>query len=149
MSIFKNLDEVFNKLDSINDVNNMMYDDCKWNSYDNIEWYKEILKEVLKDKPKRVVDIGSNLNQYGFLFENEDIEYIGIDICKMFTPLETDKVKFLHKDYLKVRDKYKDDVIISCLCVGYQVPIEEVKFKKLIVNSFDKNGNVSARVIEK
>ena len=142
--MYKNLDEVFKYLDRINNIEDMQYLDCKWHSYDNIEWYKEILKEVLKDKPKRVVDIGSNLNQYGFLFENEDIEYIGIDILKQFNPLITDKIKFLHSDYLKVRDEYKDDVIISCLCVGYQVPIEEVKFKKLIVNSLDKNGNVSA-----
>lgn len=102
----------------------------------SLEWYEAILEEVKKYKPKRVIDIGSNVNLYGYLFENEGIEYIGIDIdgdgCK---PIETDKIKFIKANYYDIRDDYKDDIIISCLCVGYLIPIEDVKCKKLIINS--------------
>lgn len=151
----KNLDDVFNYLDTINDVNNDIYLDCKWNSYDNEEWYKKILEKVLEDKPKRVIDIGSNLNQYGYLFANEDIEYIGIDndTCLpnkygLMQPLITNKIKFIQAPYESVKDYFKDDVIISCLCVGYLVPIEEVQCKRLIINDFDKNEKPIARVVK-
>ena len=42
-----NLDEVFTYLDKINDVENLQYLDSKWHSYDNLEWYKEILKKEI------------------------------------------------------------------------------------------------------
>lgn len=151
----KNLDDIFNYLDTINDVNNDIYLDCKWHSYDNEEWYKRILEKVLEDKPKRVIDIGSNLNQYGYLFANEEIEYIGIDnsTCLpneygLMQPLITDKIKFIQAPYEIVKDYFKDDVIISCLCVGYLVPIEEVKCKRLIINGFDKNRKAIAREVK-
>ena len=151
----KNLDDVFDYLDTINDVNNDIYLDCKWHSYDNEEWYKKILEKVLEDKPKRVIDIGSNLNQYGYLFANEDIEYIGIDNATclpnkygLMQPLITDKIKFIQASYEIVKDYFKNDVIISCLCVGYLVPIEEVQCKRLIVNGFDKNRKAIAMVVK-
>lgn len=151
----KNLDDVFNYLDIINDVNDDIYLDCKWHSYDNEEWYKRILEKVLEDKPKRVIDIGSNLNQYGYLFANEDIEYIGIDNATclpnkygLMQPLITDKIKFIQAPYEIVKDYFKDDVIISCLCVGYLVPIEEVQCKRLIINDFDKNRKAIAREVK-
>lgn len=151
----KNLDDVFNYLDIINDVNDDIYLDCKWHSYDNEEWYKRILEKVLEDKPKRVIDIGSNLNQYGYLFANEDIEYIGIDNATclpnkygLMQPLITDKIKFIQAPYEIVKDYFKNDVIISCLCVGYLVPIEEVQCKRLIINDFDKNRKAIAREVK-
>lgn len=152
----KNLDDVFNYLDKINDVDNNIYLDCKWHSYDNEKWYKKIFEKVLEDKPKRVIDVGSNLNQYGYLFANEDIEYIGIDNATyLFTkygttkPLITDKIKFIQADYKSVRDYFKDDVIISCLCIGYLVPIEIVRCKRLIINDLDRNGKPTAKEVHK
>lgn len=139
---FKKLKEVFEYLDTINNDKSMMYDDCRWNSYDSLEDYEDILKYVLEDKPKRVVDIGSNLNQFGYLFANEGIEYIGIDKSTtlpydgIMQPLITDKIKFVRADYKDVREHFKNDVIISNLCVGYEVPLKEVLCKKLIT----KNG---------
>lgn len=151
----KNLNDVFDYLDTINDVNNDIYLDCKWHSYDNEEWYKKILEKVLEDKPKRVIDVGSNLNQYGYLFANEDIEYIGIDNATclpnkygLMQPLITDKIKFIQASYEIVKDYFKDDVIISCLCVGYLVPIEEVQCKRLIINDLDEDGKPIARVVK-
>lgn len=151
----KNLNEVFAYLDTINDINNYIYLDCKCNSYDNEEWYKRILEKILEDKPKRVIDIGSNLNQYGYLFANEGIEYIGIDnsTCLpnefgLLQPLITDKIKFIQASYKEVKEYFKDDVIISCLCVGYLVPIEEVKCKRLIINGFDKKRKAIAKVVK-
>lgn len=148
--------ECIKKLDSINDRDNLMYDDCKWHSYDNLEWYELILKEVLKDKPERVIDIGSNLNQYGFLFENEGIEYIGIDKNTtvptkygIMQPIITEKIKYVQCDYNKVKDYFKDDIIISCLCVGYEVPLENVKYKKLIINDLDEDGNPIIKIYER
>ena len=102
--------------------------------------YEAILRKVLKDKPKRVVDVGCNLGLYGYLFANKGIEYIGIDLYK-YKRYETDKIKFIQANYLDVRDKFKDDVIISCLCIGYLIPVEEVKGKRLIVNGY--NGLVA------
>mgnify|MGYP005801883993 CR=1 FL=1 len=152
--MIKNLDEVFNLLDNINDINNTNYLDCKYHSYDNEEWYKRILEKVLENKPKRVIDIGSNLNQYGYLFANENIEYIGIDNATclpnkygIMQPLITDKIKFIQAPYERVSDYFKDDVVISCLCVGYLIPIEKVKFKRLIINDLDKNGKATAKEI--
>lgn len=98
------------------------------------EWYEAILKEVLKDKPKRVIDIGSNVNLFGYLFANEDIEYIGIDEDKSLNPIETENIKFIHSNYYDVREQFKDDICISCLCVGYLIPNEDVMCKKLITN---------------
>lgn len=151
----KNLDDVFDYLDTINDVNNDIYLDCKWHSYDNKEWYKKILEKVLEDKPKRVIDIGSNLNQYGYLFANENIEYIGIDNATclpnkygLMQPLITNKIKFIQASYEAVKDYFKNDVIISCLCVGYLVPIEEVQCKRLIINDFDKDRKPIAKVVK-
>lgn len=71
---------------------------------------------------------------YGFLFANEGIEYIGIDEIKDNKPIETDKIKFIHSNYYDVREQFKDDVIISCLCVQYLIPIKDVLGKVLIVN---------------
>ena len=152
----KNLKEVFDYLDKINNIDNLHYLDCKLHSYDNNEWYKKILEKVLEDKPKRVVDVGSNLNQYGYLFANEGIEYIGIDngICfptkyGIMQPIITDKIKFVPLSYQDVKDWFVDDVIISCLCVGYLIPIEEVRAKRLIINGLDENGNPIAKEIKR
>lgn len=151
-----NLDDVFDYLDNINDVNNPMYLDSKFYSYTNEIWYKKILDKVLEDKPKRVIDVGSNLNQYGYLFANEGIEYIGIDnsTCLptdygVMQPLITDKIKFIQADYNKVQEWFRDDVIISCLCVGYLIPYADVKCKRLIVNALDDDGNPIAKEIRR
>lgn len=101
----------------------------------SLEWYQEILKRVKKYKPKRVIDIGSNVNLFGYLFENAGIDYIGIDIdsdgCKA---IETDHIKFIKANYYDVREQFKDDIIISCLCVGYLIPVKDVLGKVLIIN---------------
>ena len=66
----------------------------------SIDWYKAILEKVKPYNPKRVIDIGSNINLFGYLFANEGIEYIGIDIdsdgCK---PIETKNIKFVKSNY--------------------------------------------------
>lgn len=102
----------------------------------SLEWYEAILEKVKKYKPKRVIDIGSNINLFGYLFANEGIEYIGIDIdsdgCK---PIETKNIKFIKANYYDVAEQFKNDVCISCLCVGYLIPFADVKCKKLIINS--------------
>ena len=101
------------------------------------EWYKAILEAVKKYKPKRVIDIGSNVNMFGYLFANEGIEYIGIDEDKTLKPIIADKISFIHNDYYNVRDQFKDDIIISCLCVGYLIPVEDVRGKVLFVNELE------------
>lgn len=98
------------------------------------EWYESILKEVLKYKPKRVIDIGSNVNLFGYLFANEGIEYIGIDEDKSLNPIETENIKFIHSNYYDVREQFKNDICISCLCVGYLIPNKDVICKKLITD---------------
>lgn len=134
---FNNMEEVYNYLDTINDVDDLRYDDCKQHSFINEESYKRILDEVLKleEKPKRVIDIGSNLNQYGYLFVNEGIDYIGIDLwnaCRYMKPVETEHIKFIGARYEDISDFFKDDVIISNLCVGYLVDEKNVKAKHFI-----------------
>lgn len=101
----------------------------------SFEWYKAILNKVKKYKPKRVIDIGSNINLFGYLFANEGIEYIGINIYKDVEPLQTNNIKFIHSDYYKIREQFKNDICISCLCVGYLIPIEDVICRRLIINS--------------
>ena len=102
----------------------------------SFEWYKAILNKIKKYKPKRVIDIGSNINLFGYLFANEGIEYIGIDInpdgCK---PIETKTIKFVKANYYDVAEQFKNDICISCLCVGYLIPIEDVICRRLIINS--------------
>lgn len=98
------------------------------------EWYEAILEKVLKYKPKRVVDIGCCLGLFGYVFANEGIEYIGIDDNKGYNRFETDKIEFIIDDYYNVREQFKDDIIISCLCVGYLIPIEDIVGKVLILN---------------
>lgn len=105
------------------------------------EWYKAILELVKKYKPKRVIDIGSNINLFGYLFANEGIEYIGIDEWQDVIPIQTNKIKFIHNNYYNVREMFKDDICISCLCVGYLIPIKDVFCKKLIINSSKTIGN--------
>lgn len=100
----------------------------------SLEWYKAILKKVKEYKPKRVIDIGSGVNMFGYLFANEGIEYIGIDEDITMKPIITDNIKFINANYYNVREQFKDDIIISCLCVGYLIPIEDVLGKILIVN---------------
>lgn len=103
------------------------------------EWYEAILEIVLKYKPKRVVDIGCCLGLFAYLFANKGIEYIGIDDNLGYNRFETDKIKFIIDDYYNVREQFKDDVLISCLCVGYLIPVKDIIGKVLIVNSC--NGN--------
>lgn len=102
------------------------------------EWYEAILEKVLKYNPKRVVDIGCCLGLYGYLFANKRIEYIGIDIDN-YNRFTTDKIKFITDNYYNVREQFKEDIVISCLCVGYLIPVKDVIGKVLIVNS--DNGN--------
>lgn len=137
MKNIETLDEMFELLDLAQSQSNLQYLDSKMHSYLNIEGYILILKEVvaMKPRPKRVIDIGSNLNQYAFLFENEGIFYIGIDpaTTKFATPYYSDMVAFIDNKYENVWENFIDDVIISNLCVGYLVPRESVKCKRLIV----------------
>lgn len=98
------------------------------------EWYEAILEKVKKYNAKRVIDIGSNANLFGYLFANEGIEYIGIDEDMSLKPIEGENIKFIHSNYYDVREEFKDDIIISCLCVGYLIPVEDVVGKILIVN---------------
>ena len=100
----------------------------------SLEWYKAILEKVKQYKPKRVIDIGSGVNMFGYLFANEGIEYIGIDEDTTMKPIITDNIKFINANYYDVKEQFKDDIIISCLCVGYLIPIEDVLGKVLIVN---------------
>lgn len=108
----------------------------------SLEWYEAILQKVKKYKPKRVIDIGSSVNMFGYLFANEGIEYIGIDEDITMKPIIADNIKFINANYYDVREQFKDDIIISCLCVGYLIPIKDVLGKVLIVNdSTGKNKN--------
>lgn len=141
MTKIKNMRDMFNYLDSINDIDDMRYDDCKGHSFINLDSYEDILKEVLKlkEKPKRVIDIGSNLNQYAYLFENEGIDYIGIDLwnaTRYMKPYESKHTKFIGARYEDIAEWFKDDVIISNLCVGYLVKPEDVK-AKIFINGKD------------
>ena len=134
-----NIKEMYEYLDTINDINDMSYDDCKMHSYLNDETYKKILDEVLKlkEKPKRVIDVGSNMNQYAYMFENKGIDYIGIDLWnanRFMKPYENEHTKFIGARYEDIADWFKDDVIISCLCIGYLVKQEDVKANHLITN---------------
>lgn len=101
----------------------------------SIDWYKAILEKVKPYNPKRVIDIGSNINLFGYLFANEGIEYIGIDIYKDVEPIQTNNIKFINSDYYKIREQFKNDICISCLCVGYLIPIKDVICRRLIINS--------------
>ena len=145
-----NMKEMYEYLDSINDTDDMRYDDCKMHSFINVDSYEDILKAVLKleEKPKRVIDIGSNLNQYAFMFENEGIDYIGIDLwnaARMMNPYESEHTKFIGARYEDIADWFKDDVIISNLCVTYLVKVEDVKAKHLITNVLE-NSNFKAKL---
>lgn len=139
--MIRNLKESLKYLEEINKNNPNRYvngiDMVEYNSTEgwlSKEWYEKILKEVKKYNPKRVIDIGSNINLFGFLFENEGIEYIGIDKYKDAEPIQTEKIKYIHSDYYDVKDKFENDICISCLCVGYLIPRKDVKCKKLITN---------------
>ena len=139
--MIRNLKESLEYLEEINKNNPNRYvngiDMVEYNSTEgwlSKEWYEKILKEVKKYNPKRVIDIGSNINLFGFLFENEGIEYIGIDKYKDAGPIQTEKIKYIHSDYYDVKDKFENDICISCLCVGYLIPRKDVKCKKLITN---------------
>lgn len=145
-----NMKEMYEYLDSINDTDDMRYDDCKMHSFINVDSYEDILKAVLKleKKPSRVVDIGSNLNQYAYLFENEGIDYIGIDLWnagRWMKPYESEHTKFIGARYEDIADWFKDDVIISNLCVTYLVKVEDVKAKHLITNVLE-NGSFKAKL---
>lgn len=143
MKRINNMKEMFNYLDSINNINDFRYDDCKNHSYLNVEDYEKILNKILKfkEKPKRVIDIGSNMNQYAYLFENNGIDYIGIDLWnadRIFKPYESEHTKFIGARYEDISEWFKDDVIISNLCVDYLVDKSDIKAKHLITSKFNK-----------
>ena len=146
----KNMKEMVSYLNSINDTEDLRYDDCIQHSYINEDSYKKILNKVLslEEIPKRVVDVGSNLNQYAFLFENEGIDYIGIDLwnaTRYMKPYESKNAKFIGARYEDISELFKDDVIISNLCINYLVNIEDVKSKHLITNEL-VNGVFEAKL---
>lgn len=143
---FKNLKEVIKYLSNLN-KGNYYLDYILAEGTTSLEWYKAILKKVKKYNPKRVIDIGSSVNMFGYLFENEGIEYIGIDEDMMtMKPIVTEKIKFINSNYYDVKEQFKNDVIISCLCVGYLIPFEDVLGKILIVDDL-KNGKCIAKEI--
>ena len=130
---FNNLKEVTNYFSKLN-KDNYYLDYILEEGTVSLEWYKAILEKVKKYKPKRVIDIGSGVNMFGYLFANEGIEYIGIDEEKEIRPIIADNIKFVNANYYDVREQFKDDIIISCLCMGYLIPIKDVLGKILIVN---------------
>lgn len=115
----------------------------------SLEWYKAILEKVKQYKPKRVIDIGSGVNMFGYLFANEGIEYIGIDEDITMKPIIADNIKFINANYYDVREQFKDDIIISCLCVGYLISIEDVLGKVLIVNDSTGTTNEDFKCLAK
>jgi len=115
----------------------------------SLEWYEAILEKVKEYKPKRVIDIGSGVNMFGYLFANEGIEYIGIDEDITMNPIITDNIKFINANYYDVREQFKDDIIISCLCVGYLIPIEDILGKVLIVNDSTGTTNEDFKCLAK
>ena len=115
----------------------------------SLEWYEAILEKVKQYKPKRVIDIGSGVNMFGYLFANEGIEYIGIDEDTTMKPIITDNIKFINANYYDVREQFKDDIIISCLCVGYLIPIEDILGKVLIVNDSTGTTNEDFKCLAK
>lgn len=144
MKKINSMRDMFEYLDSINDAADMRYDDCKCHSFLNKNGYKSILDVVLSldEVPKRVVDIGSNMNQYAYLFNNAGIDYIGIDLWnadRHMKPYENEHTKFIGAKYEDISDFFKDDVIISHLCVGYLVKFEDVKAKHLITNELENH----------
>ncbi len=143
---FNNLKEVVTHLERIN-KDNYYLDYIISEGTVSKEWYEAILKKVEKYKPKRVIDIGSNANIFGYLFANKGIEYVGIDIDKTLTPITADDIKFIHSNYYDVRENFKNDIIISCLCVGYLIPIKDVLGKKIIINDMS-NGKCIAKEID-
>lgn len=150
MNRIKSMKDMYLYLDSINDTEDSRYDDCKQHSFINVDSYEEILNVVLnlEEKPKRVVDIGSNMNQYAYLFENEGIDYIGIDLwnaTRCMKPYESEHTKFIGARYEDISEWFKDDVIISNLCVNYLVNRKDVKAKHLITNVLE-NDEFIARV---
>lgn len=143
MGKINNIREMFRYLDKINDPKDAEYDYCKLESYDLFDTYEKFLQKVLElnEIPKRVVDIGSNMNQYAYIFENVGIDYIGIDLWnadRRWKPYENEHVQFIGARYEDIADWFKDDVIISNLCVGYLVKIEDVKGKHLILNELNE-----------
>lgn len=113
---FNNLKEVTEYFSKIN-KGNYYLDYILEEGTISLEWYQAILEKVKKYKPKRVIDIGSGVNMFGYLFANEGIEYIGIDEDKTLKPIEVENIKFIEADYYDIREQFKDDIIISCLCV--------------------------------
>lgn len=141
-----NIKEMFEYLDSINDVCDNQYDDCKCHSFELIDTYEKILQAVLNldEVPKRVIDVGSNLNQYAFLFENKGIDYIGIDLWnanRYMKPYESEHTKFIGARYEDIADFFKNDVIISNLCINYLVNRDDVKAKHLITNILNNDSH--------
>lgn len=142
---FNNLKEVTKYFEELNQ-DNYYLDYILAEGTTSLEWYKAILKTVKKYKPKRVIDVGSSVNMFGYLFANEGIQYIGVDVDRTLKPIITDKIFFINDNYYNVREKFKDDIIISCLCVGYLIPIKDVLGKILIVNELDYINNNSVCV---
>lgn len=83
------------------------------------------------------------------MFENEGIEYIGVEkyLKKNHHPYTSNWTKYINKDYYEVRDEFKDDVIISNLCVGYLIPIKDAKAKHLIIGAVDEKGLCSSKIL--
>ena len=107
------------------------------------EWYEMIAMVVKKMGIKRVIDVGSNMNFFGYLFAREGIEYIGIDNwTNELKPVEGKNIKFIETNYYDVREEYKDEVIISCLCIGYLIPKEDVRAKLLITNGSGADNEI-------
>lgn len=107
------------------------------------EWYEMIAMVVKKMGIKRVIDVGSSMNFFGYLFAREGIEYIGIDSWRdELKPVEGKNIKFIESNYYDVREEYKDEVIISCLCIGYLIPKEDVKAKLLITNGSGADNEI-------
>ena len=134
--MLKTFDDVIAHLEGINDPDNERLEYLLHCVGDlSRTWYETILAEVIKTGCKRVVDIGSNVNQYGYLFANAGIEYIGIDRdLDGLLPVETDMIRSVSADYYDVREQFANDVVISCLCVGYMIPETDVLAARLITN---------------
>lgn len=107
------------------------------------ERYIQIYKDIKKRKLpfKKITDIGCQLGVQSELFKNE-FEYTGIESEKTnFFNIDDPKCKFLNATFPFVKINWEDNIIISCMSLGYfnnRFSMEEEQAYKWIVEKLKR-----------
>lgn len=136
---------------------NDVYDEFYVSKYDQIflneKRNKFEIKEIIKDKPERILDVGSGTGYTVNLLTKLKYKVVGIDKSKemiKYSKNKYEECKFINKDILEY-DNLDDEKYTHILCLGrtiYEIS-DKNKFFEVCNNLLDFNGYLILNLVNR